>query len=78
MILAAGIAALPLNSLISALGRAQERAPSGEAALAKAVGVLTHEKSAAEQYAVILATAGRSNIALYFSSTRMPRPSSTR
>jgi hypothetical protein len=40
-------------------------APSAEAALAQAVGVLAHEKSAAEQYAVILATAGKSNTAVY-------------
>jgi hypothetical protein len=44
---------------------AQSPAPSAEAALARAVGVLAHEKSAAEQYAVILATAGKSNTALY-------------
>jgi hypothetical protein len=36
-----------------------------DAALSRAVGVLTHEKSAAEQYAVILATAGKNDTALY-------------
>jgi hypothetical protein len=33
--------------------------------LAHAVGVLAHEKSAAEQYAVILATAGKADTATY-------------
>lgn len=44
---------------------AQQPPPSSEAALARAVGVLAHEKSAAEQYAVILATAGKADTALY-------------
>ena len=44
---------------------AQQRAPSTDAALATAVGFLTREKSAAEQYAVILATAGKLDKAVY-------------
>jgi hypothetical protein len=44
---------------------ALQAASSDEAALARAVGVLAHEKSAAEQYAVILATAGKNDTALY-------------
>jgi hypothetical protein len=42
-----------------------EQATRGDAGLAAAVRVLAHEKSAAEQYAVILATVGRSDAALY-------------
>jgi hypothetical protein len=57
--------ALSLSGIGSALGKAEQPEPSSEAALAKAVGVLAHEKSAAEQYAVILATAGKSDTALY-------------
>jgi hypothetical protein len=40
-------------------------ATSDEGMLARAVGVLMHEKSAAEQYAVILATAAKKNTAVY-------------
>jgi hypothetical protein len=47
------------------LRSALQAASSDEAALAKAVGVLAHEKSAAEQYAVILGTAGKNDTALY-------------
>lgn len=47
------------------LGTAPQAASSSEAALGKAVGVLAHEKSAAEQYAVILIAAGKSDTALY-------------
>jgi hypothetical protein len=65
IILAAGLVIFPVTSLIVDQGRAQERTLSGDAALAKAIGVLTHEKSAAEQYAVILATAGRADVGLY-------------
>jgi hypothetical protein len=54
-----------LLGLRSQRGIAEEPAPSVAAALARAVGVLTREKSSAEQYAVILATAGKSDIALY-------------
>jgi hypothetical protein len=61
-VLLLGLAAAGLGSRP---GSAEEPAPSSEASLARAVGVLTHEKSAAEQYAVILATAGRSDTALY-------------
>ena len=50
---------------IVAGGPAARAASSSEAALATAVGVLTREKSAAEQYAVILVTAGKSDTALY-------------
>ena len=42
-----------------------EQPTSSEATLGKAVGFLTREKSAAEQYAVILATVGKSDTALY-------------
>jgi hypothetical protein len=45
--------------------RAEQSTPSNEALLAKAVGVMAHEKSAAEQYAVILASVGKSDTALY-------------
>ena len=57
--------ALLLTGIGSEPGKAEQPEPSSEAALAKAVGVLAHEKSAAEQYAVILATAGKSDTALY-------------
>jgi hypothetical protein len=57
--------ALSLAGIGSAPGKAEQPEPSSEATLAKAVGVLAHEKSAAEQYAVILATAGKSDTALY-------------
>jgi hypothetical protein len=39
--------------------------PTTDAMLSNAVRVLTHEKSAAEQYAVILATVGKSDTARY-------------
>lgn len=65
VILAAGAATLPVAAPIVAYGSAEQPALSGEAALAKAIGVLAREKSAAEQYAVILATVGRSDVALY-------------
>jgi hypothetical protein len=42
-----------------------QQAPSGDAALARAVGVLKGEKSAAEEYAVILVTVGKSDMARY-------------
>jgi hypothetical protein len=45
--------------------RAEQSTPSNEALLAKAVGVMAHEKSAAEQYAVILASVGKSDTVLY-------------
>jgi hypothetical protein len=51
--------------LRSQRGIAEEPAPTGEAVLGRAIGVLTREKSAAEQYAVILATVGKSDPALY-------------
>jgi hypothetical protein len=57
--------ALSLAGIGSAPGKAEQPEPSSEATLAKAIGVLAHEKSAAEQYAVILATAGKSDTALY-------------
>jgi hypothetical protein len=44
--------------------RAEQTTSSNEA-LGRAVGVLAREKSAAEQYAVILATVGRTDTALY-------------
>jgi len=46
-------------------GCSQAPALSGEELLGRAVGVLTHEKSAAEQYAVLLATAGKSDPATF-------------
>ena len=64
VVLAASAATLLAASLI-VHGKAEEPAKSSEAALSKAIGVLTHEKSAAEQYAVILATVGKSDVALY-------------
>jgi len=63
--LATGAATLLIASLTAADSSVESPTPSGEAALAKAIGVLTHEKSAAEQYAVILATVGKSDVALY-------------
>jgi hypothetical protein len=53
-----------LASIALRPSRAQQPTSSNEA-LGKAVGVLAHEKSAAEQYAVILATVGKSDTALY-------------
>ena len=52
-------------------GRAQQGTPSSEAILSGAVRVLAHEKSAAEQYAVILATVGKSDIARYVRGIRL-------
>ena len=49
----------------SGRSHAQRPAPSGEEMLAAAIGVLAHEKSAAEQYAVILTTAGKADTARY-------------
>ena len=40
-------------------------AAQGPASLPEAIGVLAHEKSAAEQYAVILATVGKKDMATY-------------
>jgi hypothetical protein len=57
--------------------RAEQPTSSNEA-LGRAVGVLAHEKSAAEQYAVILATVGKSDTActcVASSSMRTPRRS---
>ena len=65
IILAAGLMIFPFTLLSVNQGSAQERTLSGDAALARAIGILTHEKSAAEQYAVILATAGKSDVGLY-------------
>jgi hypothetical protein len=62
VVLAAGAATLLVFSRMPARGSAEQ---SSNAALAEAIGVLTHEKSAAEQYAVILATVGKSDVALY-------------
>jgi hypothetical protein len=52
-----------LASIAVRPGRAEQ--PISNDALGKAVGVLAREKSAAEQYAVILATVGKSDTALY-------------
>lgn len=65
VILAAGVATLLVAFLPSAHGNAEESAPSNEAVLSKAIGILTHEKSAAEQYAIILATVAKSDVATY-------------
>jgi hypothetical protein len=54
-----------LTALSGKASKAEQVTPSPEAALADAVRVLTHEKSAAEQYAVILATAGKADVARY-------------
>jgi hypothetical protein len=54
-----------LASIALRPSRAEQPTSSNEATLGKAVGVLAHEKSAAEQYAAILATVGKSDIALY-------------
>jgi hypothetical protein len=67
---------LPVNRRLFLLGfalagisgkasNAEQLTPSPEAALADAVRVLAHEKSAAEQYGVILASAGKADIARY-------------
>ena len=67
---------LPVNRRLLLLGLAfisisggracaQRAAVSGEEMLGRAVGVLAHEKSAAEQYAVILATVGKADPARY-------------
>ena len=60
LLLALSVAILP-----KARANAQQAAPSSEAMLAGGVRVLTHEKSAAEQYAVILGTVGKTNTATY-------------
>jgi len=46
-------------------GGAQQATPSADAMLADAVRVLTREKSAAESYAVILATVGKADVGRY-------------
>jgi hypothetical protein len=56
---------LTLTSISGGWGKAQQAAPSSDAMLSDAVRVLTHEKSAAEQYAVILATVGKTDPARY-------------
>jgi hypothetical protein len=56
---------LALASISGGWGEAQQAAPSSDAMLSDAVRVLTHEKSAAEQYAVILATVGKTEPARY-------------
>jgi hypothetical protein len=59
LLLACALASIALRP-----GRAEQPTSSNEA-LGRAVGVLAREKSAAEQYAVILATVGKSDTALY-------------
>jgi hypothetical protein len=54
-----------LAPLLGEASRAEQVKRSPEAAFADAVRVLAHEKSAAEQYAVILATIGKADIARY-------------
>jgi hypothetical protein len=56
---------LVVTGIWSTPGAAQQAAPSAEAMLADAVRVLTREKSAAEQYAVILATVGKEDVGRY-------------
>jgi len=59
LLLGCALASIALRS-----SRAEQPTSSNEA-LGKAIGVLAREKSAAEQYAVILATVGRTDAALY-------------
>ncbi len=54
-----------LTSVSGGRADAQQATPSSEAMLSGAVRVLAHEKSAAEQYAVILATVGKADTARY-------------
>jgi hypothetical protein len=55
---------LVLTGISGGPGGAQQAAPSAEGTLADAVRVLTREKSAAEAYAVILATVGKADTGL--------------
>jgi len=67
-------------SILGGRGNAQQAAPSSDAMLSNAVRVLAYEKSAAEQYAVILATVGNPTprgMCVASGSMRMPRQSST-
>jgi hypothetical protein len=56
---------LTLPSILAGPGEAERAAAPDEAALSEAVHFLAHEKSAAEQYAVILATVGKSDTTQY-------------
>ena len=58
-------------SILGGRGNAQQAAPSSDAMLSNAVRVLAYEKSAAEQYAVILATVGKSDTARYVRGIRL-------
>jgi len=57
--------------ILGGRSNAQQAAPSSDAMLAAAVGRLAYEKSAAEQYAVILATVGKSDTARYVRGIRL-------
>jgi len=56
---------LALTGVSGGRGEAQQGTPSSEAMLSDAIRVLTHEKSAAEQYAIILATVGKADTGSY-------------
>jgi hypothetical protein len=52
-------------SVLAGPGKTAQAAGSDEASLSEAIRFLAHEKSAAEQYAVILSTIGKTDTALY-------------
>jgi hypothetical protein len=54
-----------LTGVFSGSGKAQQATLPSDATLSGAIRVLTHEKSAAEQYAIILATVGKSDTDSY-------------
>ncbi len=56
---------LTLPCILSGPGEAEQAAAPDEAGLSEAVRFLAHEKSAAEQYAVILATVGKTDTTQY-------------
>jgi hypothetical protein len=56
---------LVLTGISGGPGGAQQATPSAEAILGRAVGDLRREKTAAEEYAVILATVGKADIGSY-------------
>lgn len=56
---------LALPCILAGPSEAERAAAPGEAVLSEAVRFLAHEKSAAEQYAVILSTVGKTDTAQY-------------
>lgn len=56
---------LALPCILAGPGEAERATAPNEAALSGAIRFLAHEKSAAEQYAVILATVGKTDTAQY-------------